>query len=157
MLNADDPLVAEMAEDCTGQVIFFGMDRAGPRPRPPSRRRRQGGLPAQRRPGAGRRLPRNVLLRGSRHPRHLRRADPLPGAERAGRSRRLLGRGRCPWTSIRLGLRTFQTDEKTAPGRFNMFPLGQAQVIVDYGHNPHALRAIQAAMRRDEAPRARSA
>jgi cyanophycin synthetase len=47
---------------------------------------------------------------------------------------------------ISLGLRTFQTDENSAPGRFNLFPYGQATVIVDYGHNPHAMRAIQSAM-----------
>ncbi|HUP27592.1 MAG TPA: cyanophycin synthetase, partial [Chloroflexia bacterium] len=43
-------------------------------------------------------------------------------------------------------LRTFQTDEKTAPGRFNVFNVGGASVIVDYGHNPHALKAVQAAI-----------
>ena len=57
----------------------------------------------------------------------------------------MLGRG-VPLESISLGLRTFQTDEKSAPGRFNLFPLGQASVIVDYGHNPHALKAIQSAL-----------
>jgi cyanophycin synthetase len=51
-----------------------------------------------------------------------------------------------PLDSIRLGLRTFQTDEQTAPGRFNMFEVGGANVIVDYGHNPHAVRAVQQAL-----------
>ena len=49
--------------------------------------------------------------------------------------------------SIKLGLRTFQTDEKSAPGRFNLFSIGKARVIIDYGHNPHALRAVQGAVR----------
>jgi cyanophycin synthetase len=49
----------------------------------------------------------------------------------------------CPIDSIRLGLRTFQADDITAPGRFNIFEVGAARVVVDYGHNPHALRAIQ--------------
>ena len=51
-----------------------------------------------------------------------------------------------PLDSIRLGLRTFQTDEKMTPGRFNVFNVGRARVVIDYGHNPHALRAIQAAV-----------
>src|SRR5436190_4353896 len=29
VLNADDPIVAEMQEDCPGQVIFFGLDSSG--------------------------------------------------------------------------------------------------------------------------------
>jgi cyanophycin synthetase len=49
--------------------------------------------------------------------------------------------------SIKLGLRTFQTDEKSAPGRFNLFNIGKSRVIIDYGHNPHALRAVQGAIR----------
>jgi len=51
-----------------------------------------------------------------------------------------------PIESIRLGLKTFQADEKNAPGRFNLFNVGRARAIVDYGHNPHALKAIQAAI-----------
>jgi hypothetical protein len=43
-------------------------------------------------------------------------------------------------------LRTFQTDEQTAPGRFNLFDLGGVNVIVDYGHNPHAVKAVQQAL-----------
>ncbi|HYP20384.1 MAG TPA: cyanophycin synthetase, partial [Chloroflexia bacterium] len=46
----------------------------------------------------------------------------------------------------RLGLRTFQADDKSAPGRFNMFNAGRARVIIDCGHNPHALKAVQAAI-----------
>ena len=53
----------------------------------------------------------------------------------------------CPLDAIRLGLRTFQPDPDTAPGRFNVIPVGQATVILDYGHNPHALRAIKDAVR----------
>jgi cyanophycin synthetase len=53
----------------------------------------------------------------------------------------------CPTDAICLGLRSFQPDDQTAPGRFNLFTVGQAQVILDYGHNPQALRAIQDAVR----------
>jgi cyanophycin synthetase len=59
-----------------------------------------------------------------------------------------------PLKAIRLGLRTFQTDDKTAPGRFNVFEVGGAKVIVDYGHNPHALRAMQEAVRQMQPRRA---
>jgi cyanophycin synthetase len=52
-----------------------------------------------------------------------------------------------PVESIRLGLRTFRADDNAAPGRFNIFEVGRAKVIVDYGHNPHALRAMQQAVR----------
>jgi cyanophycin synthetase len=52
-----------------------------------------------------------------------------------------------PIEQIRLGLRTFQTDDRTAPGRFNVFEIGKARVIVDYGHNPHALGAMSGAVK----------
>ncbi len=43
---------------------------------------------------------------------------------------------------IRRGLRTFQSDVKQSPGRFNVLEINSATVIVDYGHNPSALDAL---------------
>jgi cyanophycin synthetase len=43
---------------------------------------------------------------------------------------------------IRQGLRTFTTTYFMAPGRLNMFELDGYRVIVDYAHNPPAVRAL---------------
>jgi cyanophycin synthetase len=43
---------------------------------------------------------------------------------------------------IRQGLRTFTTSYFMAPGRLNMFELDGYRVIVDYAHNPPAVRSL---------------
>jgi cyanophycin synthetase len=43
---------------------------------------------------------------------------------------------------IRQGLRTFSTSYFMAPGRLNMFELDGYRVVVDYAHNPPAVRAL---------------
>ena len=47
-----------------------------------------------------------------------------------------------PLEAIRSGLRTFESDFETNPGRSNWFEVGGARVLLDYAHNPHGLRAI---------------
>jgi cyanophycin synthetase len=146
VLNAEDKLVAAMAEASTGKIIFFGLNPQG---RVLSRHLAGGG--------------RAVFLRGDMitlaegsQETHLLRTGEIPAtygglipfqiSNSLAAAAAAWGAG-CPLDAIRLGLRTFQADDATAPGRFNMFEIGAARVIVDYGHNPHALRAIQAAWR----------
>lgn len=43
---------------------------------------------------------------------------------------------------IRHGLRTFDTTYFQAPGRLNVFDEHPFKVILDYGHNPHAVKAM---------------
>jgi cyanophycin synthetase len=43
---------------------------------------------------------------------------------------------------IRQGLRTFTTSYYMAPGRLNVFELDGYRVVVDYAHNPPAVRAL---------------
>jgi cyanophycin synthetase len=145
VLNADDPLTVEMAEYCSGQTIFFGMDRSA---RPMALHLASGGRAAFFRNGD------LVLAEGSEE-KVLARAGDVPatydGMVPFQIQNSLAAAAACwgagvPIEAISLGLRTFQTDDKSAPGRFNVFPLGQASVIVDYGHNPHALKAIQVAV-----------
>lgn len=50
------------------------------------------------------------------------------------------------WETIRLGVSTFVSDVQTAPGRFNFFEYKGASVIADYGHNPDAILALVAAI-----------
>jgi cyanophycin synthetase len=144
VLNAADPIVADMAETCPGKVIFFAADRHHPLM---ATHRAQGkrtvyvdggmlvaaeGAWVERIDAAGR----------ARHPRRHHR---LPGRERHGRRGRRLGRrpqlGHHP-----RGLASFVNDAHNAPGRFNVMDYKGATVIADYGHNPDAMRALVAAV-----------
>ena len=145
VLNADDPLTADMAEDCAGQVIYFGMDEHS---RPLAAHLAAGGRAVFQRAGE------IEFAEGSNETTLLAAADvpsthgalvPFQVQNAMAAAAIAWGAG-VPLDSIRLGLRTFQTDEETAPGRFNMFDVGGATVIVDYGHNPHAVRAVQQAL-----------
>ena len=46
------------------------------------------------------------------------------------------------WDVIRSGLRSFDSNAQTTPGRFNLFDYRGATLIADYGHNPDAIRAL---------------
>jgi cyanophycin synthetase len=43
---------------------------------------------------------------------------------------------------IRAGLVTFNTTIGQLPGRANIIDVGKFKVIIDYGHNPHAIEAL---------------
>ena len=51
-----------------------------------------------------------------------------------------------PWEAIRSGLASFMNDADNAPGRFNVMEYKGATVIADYGHNPDAMRALVSAV-----------
>lgn len=53
---------------------------------------------------------------------------------------------------IRHGLRTFDTTFFQAPGRLNVYEEHPFKVIVDYGHNPHAIKAMCDLVQRLEVP-----
>jgi cyanophycin synthetase len=145
VLNAEDPLVARMAEATREAVIYFGTN---PRGRVLSRHLAAGGRAVFLRQGV------IVLAEGARETPLLNAAEipaTLGGliAFQVGNAMAAAaacwGAG-CPLDAIRLGLRSFQPDEQTAPGRFNLFTIGATSVILDYGHNPQALRAIGSAV-----------
>jgi cyanophycin synthetase len=47
-----------------------------------------------------------------------------------------------PFEVLRVGLGSFAGNSEKVPGRFNLFEVGEAGVILDYGHNASALRAL---------------
>jgi cyanophycin synthetase len=145
VLNADDQIVADMAEYCPGQVIFFGMDPSNP---VMSAHLASGGMAAFLRNGElvlAQGSEETVLMRAAEIPATYDGLITFQSQNAIAAAAACWGAG-APLDSIRLGLRTFQTDEKMTPGRFNVFNVGQARVVIDYGHNPHALRAIQTAI-----------
>ena len=46
------------------------------------------------------------------------------------------------YLSIAAGLREFQSDPESNPGRGNVFELGGVTAIVDFAHNAHGMRAF---------------
>lgn len=145
VLNAADPVVAKMAEVCTGDVIFFASDRHHPL------------MATQRAQGKrcvfvdGDNL---VAAQGSwRETIPLRdipftRAGAIPfqveNAMAAVAAAWGMGLG---WDTIRRGLASFNSDSDNVPGRFNVMDYRGATVIADYGHNGDAMRALVAAVR----------
>ncbi len=140
VLNATDPKVVEMAGYCPGAVTFFAGE-----PHHPviAAHRAQGhrvvfrdgdalvageGAFEQRIPLAEIRLTRNGSI-----------GFQVDNAMAALGAAWALG---LDWQVIRAGLKSFDSDAETAPGRFNVFAYRGATLIADYGHNPDAIQAL---------------
>jgi cyanophycin synthetase len=145
VLNADDALVAEMARACSGSVIYFSMDPENERLKFQASRGRRAVTLEQGRNGE------MIVLRQGRKSMSLVWTHLIP-ATFEGRARmnvqNALAATGAAWAAgahlhdIRQGLRTFTTSYFMAPGRLNMFELDGYRVVVDYAHNPPALRAM---------------
>ena len=126
VLNADDPLVAGMAERCRGAVIWFARDPAQPDGRRPSRRGRPGGGGARRRHRVGRGRVGDAAAAPGAGTHDRGRSDRLPGPERPGRDRRGLGPGAAA------GIRSARVSRPSSPTRTIarvagiVFPVGAA-------------------------------
>ena len=144
VLNAADPIVAAMATNCPGKVIFFAVDPAHP---VITTHKTQGervvyvhngdlvaveGGFETRLPLAGVPLTRNGTIGFQ--------VENAMAAVAAG-----WGLG-LDWGVIRQGLASFQADTGNAPGRFNIMDYQGATLIADYGHNPDAMQALVAAI-----------
>jgi cyanophycin synthetase len=146
VLNAEDPLVARMADACRGSVLFFASDPENP---VLAAHKAKGGRVVYREGdfivaacGTDRvRMPLEgiPLTHGGRIPFQVENTMAALGAGWA------LG---LPWDALRTGLCTFVNDPRTAPGRFNVLSHRGATVVADYGHNPDAITALVAAVER---------
>jgi cyanophycin synthetase len=144
VLNAADPIVANMAGTCPGQIIFFAADRHHP-------------LMATHR-AQGKRCvyvdgDQLVAAQGSWREHIPLRDIPITrsGAigfqvENAMASVAAAWGVGLDWDTIRRGVASFANDADNAPGRFNVMDYRGATVIADYGHNADAMRALVAAV-----------
>lgn len=140
VLNAADPVVADMAALCPGAVIFFACDPATPVLLAHRLAKGRvlfvdGGDIVAAENGWSWRLPlRDVpLTRGGSVRFQVENALAAVGAAWS------LG---LDFEIIRAGLATFESDARTAPGRFNVMRYRGATIIADYGHNPDAIAAL---------------
>ncbi|MDR3632998.1 MAG: cyanophycin synthetase, partial [Isosphaeraceae bacterium] len=146
VLNADDPLVAAMAEYSKGAVIYWAWSEANPTLRD---HREQGGRVVFVRDGV------IILAAGATE-------IPVLGLSRVPLTR--LGRVafqvenvlaataaawafQLPLELIREGLSSFDSTPHQVPGRFNVLESNGATVIVDYAHNVSAVSALLEAVK----------
>jgi cyanophycin synthetase len=140
VLNAADPIVADMVHNCPGEVIYFARDRQQP---VMATHRAQGRRVVYVDEGAV------VVEQGAFSERFDLRAIPITHNGQIGFQVENVmaaiaaawGVG-LAWDAVRRGLATFLSDSHNAPGRFNVMAHHGATVIADYGHNPDAMRAL---------------
>ncbi len=142
VLNADDELVAAMADRVKSKVAYFSMNAANPIVRSHIR---AGGIAAV--------YDEDGYLT-------ILQQDWLQRIEKADRVPLTLG-GRAPFMiantlaaclgafvrgvkidRIQAALRSFKASAAQAPGRMNLFDLGRYHALVDYAHNPAGYAAV---------------
>jgi cyanophycin synthetase len=140
VLNAQDPIVAAMADSCAGQVTYFARD--GRHPVIETHRARGGrvvfvdqGDLVFAEAGTEMRIELNAVPLTHRGSIGFQVDNAMAAAAAAW----ALG---VDWVRIQLGLASFVSDAGTVPGRFNLFECRGATVIADYGHNPDAIQAL---------------
>jgi cyanophycin synthetase len=140
VLNAADPIVAGMAHNCRGKVIFFAADRGHPII---ATHLAQGCRTVYVADGHV------VAVEGTEvHQIALSQVPITRNGAIGFQVENVMaavaaawGVG-ISWDAIRLGLKTFANDSDNAPGRFNVFDYRGGTLIADYGHNPDAILAL---------------
>jgi len=140
VLNAEDPLVVAMAAQCPSAVTFFAYDAKAP------------ALATHRAQGK-----RVIFVEGDhivaaegKFQMHISLAKvPIThnGALRfqVANVMAAIAAGwalKLNWEDMCEALSHFVSDAQSVPGRFNVFDYKQAKVIVDFGHNADAVKAI---------------
>ncbi len=145
VLNALDPLVADMASRCRGSVCWFSRDPDHPVLR---NHRAEGGRAVLARDGF-------ILLAcgGDEEPLLPLSQVPMTAGGSVGfQVENALAAAAATWAlgvpldQMHAGLTTFLTDPTQCPGRWNLFRFNGATVILDYAHNASALEALVAAL-----------
>ena len=150
VLNADDPLVARMARQCRGSVVYFSMAQSRDEEgydRVDGHCGRGGAAMVVRQTDDGE----LVVLRHADRTMPLLYTHLIP-ATFGGRARmnvaNALAAAAAAWAAgahlhdIRQGLRTFSTSFFQAPGRLNEVPIDGYRVILDYCHNVDGMRRL---------------
>lgn len=141
VLNANDPLVVEMAAHCPGAVVFFAVDANHP-------------VVVRHRGVGGRAVfvrDRQVVLAEGDHEEVLLSLERLPltrNGQVVFQVENSLASIAAAWSLgiplevIRTRAESIAADIDKVPGRFNVLEIEGATVVVDYGHNTHSLAAV---------------
>lgn len=149
VLNADDPLVRQMRRRCSGTIVWFSMEPPGSAVREfIDERCRRGARAVVLEPSDRGEM---IVLKQGRRSMPLAWTHLLPstfgGAARMNVANALAAAGAAfaagaPLHDIRQGLRTFDTSYYLSPGRLNRVELNNAEVFVDYCHNPPGMERL---------------
>ncbi|MFZ5480594.1 MAG: cyanophycin synthetase [Myxococcota bacterium] len=151
VMNADDPLVVAMAPEAEGRHVWFSMD---PENEVVQKHVAEGGWAAVVEKGVNGDM--LTLYKGEQQIplvwSHLVPAT-LEGratfnVQNALAAAAIAMAAGVSLEHVRQGLRTFDTTFFQAPGRLNVFDKHRFKVIVDYAHNPAAMRAMAETVRR---------
>jgi len=141
VLNAADPIVAKMAENCPGAVTYFAADRHHPVMATHNAQGKRvvyidGNHIVCAELGS-------VVQRIALNDVPLTRKGTISfQVENAMASVAAAWALNLDWAAVRTALNSFASDAETAPGRFNVFSYRGATLIADYGHNPDAIIAL---------------
>lgn len=141
VLKANDPLTAEMAEKCKGQIIFFAIDENDPV------------LTDHRLKGQRVVFVRNgmIVIAEGAEETALTTLDKIPLTHQGRilfQVENVLASVAACWgvgmsiAQIVIGLESFSAHMDKVPGRFNLLDVHGATVVADYGHNSSSLLAI---------------
>ena len=141
VLNADDPLAATQARRVRADIRYFSLDPANAVVR---RHTARGKIAMVLEAGA------LVEVEGTRRRRMVGAAEvpaTLGGLARHNVANALAAAGAARALGVSLkdvvaGLRDFQASAEQAPGRLNLYRLGERLVIVDFAHNAAGLAVI---------------
>jgi cyanophycin synthetase len=141
VLNANDPLVVEMAAHCPGHVVFFAINANHP---VVVRHRGVGGRAIFVRDGHV------VLAEGDREEPivAIARLPLTRGGQISFQVENSLASIAAAWSLgipkdlIRARAESIAADIDKVPGRFNVLEIEGTTVVVDYGHNAHSLAAV---------------
>ena len=149
VLNAADPMAANMASSCLGSVTFFANDISHPvmvTHRAQGRRVvyvDNGYIVASQNSSEQNKFEQRIALTQVPITRNGTIGFQIENTMAAVAAAWALN---IDWDIIRSGVASFVNDAQTAPGRFNFFDYRGASVIADYGHNPDAIIALVAAI-----------
>jgi cyanophycin synthetase len=141
ILNADDPLVSEMADRVKAQIAYFSMH---PENELIQEHTQQGGLAAVYENGYLSILKGDWTLRIEQAvnvPITMGGRAPFMIANALAASLAAFAHG-VRIEHIRAALATFQASANQTPGRMNLFNLGNFHAMIDYAHNPHSYQAL---------------
>lgn len=146
ILNADDPLVADMAQRVRCKVAYFSMNPDNPIIIEHIRRN---GLAAIYEDGYLSILEGDWKLRiedAVKCPVTMGGMAPFMIANTLAACLAAFCQG-VDIETIRQGIRTFSTSAEQTPGRMNLFNMGDYHVLLDYAHNPHGYEAVSSFVR----------
>lgn len=141
VLNADDPLVAQMAQRVKAQIAYFSMN---PDNELVARHTAAGGLAAIYENGYLSILKGDWTLRIEQAvnvPLTMGGRAPFMIANALAACLAAFAQG-LKIEDIRSALSSFQASVGQTPGRMNLFNLGSYHVLLDYAHNPHSYKAL---------------